>query len=142
MRVAKDFGWEAAHRLPHHAGLCSNLHGHSYRMTVEMEGEPDEHGIVIDFQDIKAVIKPLIDEWDHSTLVSKDDIELLGAVRKLGDRHVVIPCESTAENLCVIVADYVRHNGSDVLEKHAITSMRIRIQETGSCFAEHEVMLT
>ncbi len=61
MRVAKDFGWEAAHRLPRHAGLCGNLHGHSYRMTVELEGEPDEHGIVIDFQDIKAVIKPLID---------------------------------------------------------------------------------
>ena len=38
MKVAKEFRWEMAHRLQHHKGKCSNLHGHSYKMIVEFKG--------------------------------------------------------------------------------------------------------
>lgn len=141
MRVSKSFRWDAAHRLPRHDGLCRNLHGHSYRMTVEMEGPPDEHGIVIDFREIKALVKPLVEAWDHATLVSADDVELMEAVERLGDRCVPLPVESTAENLCVLVAEHVLSQGREVLSRRRIQSVRIRIYETESSFAEHEVQV-
>ncbi len=75
MKIAKRFRWEAAHRLPWHEGLCRNLHGHSYRMTVELEGEPDARGMVLDFKHLKRVLKPLVDAWDHAILVAESDAE-------------------------------------------------------------------
>jgi 6-pyruvoyltetrahydropterin/6-carboxytetrahydropterin synthase len=139
MRVAKNFGWESAHRLPTHAGLCRNLHGHSYRMTLMMDGEPDDDGIVIDFKDMKRLVKPLVDRWDHTTLISESDADLKEMVERLGDRFVVLPFETTAENLCRYVADYVLQEGTDVLAARGITVVTVRIHETDSCFAEHTV---
>ncbi len=141
MKVAKSFGWEAAHRLPTHQGLCRNLHGHSYRMRVEMEGEPDEDGIVVDFQDIKKLVKPLVDKWDHSILAAESDAGLRELAGRLGDRLVVLPFETTAENLCRFFADYVVRHGATVLESRGIVSVRVRIHETETCFAEYETTL-
>lgn len=142
MRVAKNFGWEAAHRLPTHEGLCRHLHGHSYRMTVEVDGDSDDRGIVIDFQEIKVLVKPLVDRWDHSTLISETDTELREVLERLGDRYVVLPGESTAENLCIFVADWIMEHGRRVLQDHGIRSISIRIHETDSCYAEHRVDLS
>lgn len=72
MELFKEFAFEAAHRLP---GVpsdhrCARLHGHSYRVQVHVSGEVDpESGMVIDFTDIKAAFKPIVDEYlDHHYL--------------------------------------------------------------------------
>lgn len=69
MDLFKEFTFEAAHRLP---GVpadhkCARLHGHSYRMTVWVSGDVDpDSGMVMDFADVKAAVKPLIEEHlDH-----------------------------------------------------------------------------
>jgi len=41
-----------AHRLPFHDGGCRNVHGHSYSMTIELVGEPDRNGMVLDYFDM------------------------------------------------------------------------------------------
>jgi 6-pyruvoyltetrahydropterin/6-carboxytetrahydropterin synthase len=76
MELFKEFTFEAAHRLPSvpEGHKCHRLHGHSYRVQVHVEGEVDPStGMVIDFGDISAVVKPLInDQLDHYYL---NDIE-------------------------------------------------------------------
>ena len=42
MKIAKEFNWEMGHRLPEHFGKCKNIHGHSYKMMVELEGDLDD----------------------------------------------------------------------------------------------------
>ena len=138
MKAAKHFRWEGAHRLPWHSRDCKNLHGHSYRMTVELEGPPGAHGMLIDFQDLKAALQPLVDAWDHATLVAADDAALLRAVDSLGSKRFVLPCDSTSENLCRYVFDYLCRHGSDVLIRHGIRVVRVRISETDTSYAEHE----
>ena len=67
--VIRTFGFEAAHQLPWHEGRCRNLHGHSYRLEVTVEGPLDEHGVVIDFADLKAVVqREVLDRYDHRYL--------------------------------------------------------------------------
>lgn len=56
MKVAKRFRWEAAHRLPWHEGQCRHLHGHSYRMTVELRGDPSGDGMLMDFKHLKQIL--------------------------------------------------------------------------------------
>ncbi|NBC16485.1 MAG: 6-carboxytetrahydropterin synthase [Bacteroidetes bacterium] len=138
MTIAKRFRWEGAHRLPWHEGGCQHLHGHSYRMTVELDGPPDERGLLIDFKDLKALLRPLIDAWDHATLVAEDDVALREALERLDSKYAVLPVDTTSENLCTYVADYLARTGADVLREHGITAIRVRIQETETCYAEAE----
>lgn len=68
-RVVRSFTFEAAHVLPWHAGQCRNLHGHSYRLEVAVEGQLNENGIVADFADLKAVVqREVVSTYDHSYL--------------------------------------------------------------------------
>ncbi len=71
MEIFKEFTFEAAHRLPNlpPEHKCSRLHGHSFRVRVCVSGPVDEQtGWVMDFGDIKALCKPVIDELDHRYL--------------------------------------------------------------------------
>lgn len=67
--VTCSFTFEAAHRLPWHAGRCRNLHGHSYRLDVTVSGPLDANGVVIDFDVLSEVVRiEVIDVWDHQDL--------------------------------------------------------------------------
>ena len=137
MKVSKRFRWEAAHRLPWHTDGCQHLHGHSYVMWIELDGEQDKRGMVIDFKDIKEVIKPLVDAWDHAILVDETDHDLLKAIDLLQSKHYTFPYDTSSENMCLYVADYLKRNALELLKAHRITSMAIRVQETETCYAEH-----
>lgn len=58
---------DAAHRLvlPYES-KCKNLHGHTYKVEVELEGDPDEHGIVMDFSELKRRVEAV--GFDHMLL--------------------------------------------------------------------------
>lgn len=72
LELYKDFTFEAAHRLPtvppDHK--CARLHGHSYRVRVQIDGEVSEStGMVIDFASISAVVAPIVESHlDHRYL--------------------------------------------------------------------------
>ncbi|HZO68712.1 MAG TPA: 6-carboxytetrahydropterin synthase QueD [Kribbellaceae bacterium] len=68
MEIFREFTFEAAHRLPQvpQGHKCARLHGHSYRLEVHVQGEVDPTmGWIMDFADIKAAVKPVIDQLDH-----------------------------------------------------------------------------
>lgn len=79
MELFKEFTFEAAHRLPNVPAdhKCARLHGHSYRLIVHVSGDVDPHsGMVIDFGDIKAIVKPLVDQQlDHYFLNEVEGLE-------------------------------------------------------------------
>jgi 6-pyruvoyltetrahydropterin/6-carboxytetrahydropterin synthase len=75
VELTKEFRFEAAHCLPNtpEGHKCRRLHGHSFKVTVEVKGPIDpKAGWLIDFSDIKEAWKPLHDELDHYYL---NDIE-------------------------------------------------------------------
>ena len=70
LTVRRRFRFEAAHRLPGHAGECRELHGHSYGLSVAVEREVDPGtGMALDFSDLKKVVeREIVDRLDHSCL--------------------------------------------------------------------------
>ena len=75
MKIFKKYTFDAAHYLPNVSDdhKCKRMHGHTYHLTVFIEGDIDPNfGWIIDFNDIKAVLNPIIDRLDHHTL---NDIE-------------------------------------------------------------------
>jgi 6-pyruvoyltetrahydropterin/6-carboxytetrahydropterin synthase len=133
--VSKSFRFEAAHRLPWYDGPCKDLHGHSYEMRVELTGEPDSNGMVVDFKEIKRVVGPLVDDWDHALLVSAEDQELIDAAESLGSRYVLLPFDSTAENLTAYVAEFLLSDGRAFLRDNRISEVTVAIRETATCEA-------
>lgn len=78
VRVARSFGFEAAHRLPNvpEGHKCRRLHGHSFRVELICEGEIDPHtGWLIDFADIKRAFEPVFERLDHRYLNEIDGLE-------------------------------------------------------------------
>ena len=68
MELFKEFTFEAAHLLPNVpvGHKCARLHGHSFTLMVPLAAPADtELGWVIDFGDISAAVKPVINELDH-----------------------------------------------------------------------------
>lgn len=78
MEIYKKFTFEAAHKLPNvpQGHKCGRLHGHSFEVTLFVAGPVDDHtGWVIDFADIKAVFKPILNRLDHYYLNDIDGLE-------------------------------------------------------------------
>lgn len=102
--VAKTVKFDAAHILTNHAGLCKNLHGHTYRVDVSVAQAPDdESDMVIDFKELKRIATETIcDRFDHAFIyntASEGEREIAAVVERHGMRTVAIPFRSTAENL-------------------------------------------
>ena len=75
MQIYKEFSIEAAHRLPNvpEGHKCSRLHGHSFLVSIHVEGPVGEQtGWIMDFGDIKQAFAPIYDQLDHHYL---NDIE-------------------------------------------------------------------
>ncbi len=132
MKIAKEFHWEMGHRLPEHFGLCKNIHGHSYKMIVEFEGELDEMGMVIDFYDVEKIINPIIEKLDHAFMVKDDDKLTLEFLEKLDSKKVVVDFFATVENICNYISDKIIKSN---LPKN-IKFINVRVYETAEDYAE------
>jgi 6-pyruvoyltetrahydropterin/6-carboxytetrahydropterin synthase len=58
---------DSAHYLPGH-GKCGKVHGHTYKVEIVIEGDKKESGMVMDFYDIKKIVKEVMAEYDHVML--------------------------------------------------------------------------
>ena len=58
--------FSASHTLVGHPGPCSNLHGHTWRVSLKVSGCPDPiTGILVDFHYIKQLMKTVLPDHRH-----------------------------------------------------------------------------
>ena len=129
MKITKEFKWEMGHRLINHPGKCRNVHGHSYQLWVDIEGEPDENGMIIDFYDVSQIVKPLVEELDHAFMCHDQDSEILAYLQRNEMKLVVVPFPSTVENMCIYFAEKIKPAFKDYSN---VTEFAVRIHETSS----------
>jgi 6-pyruvoyltetrahydropterin/6-carboxytetrahydropterin synthase len=71
--VTVEDSFAAGHYLRNYKGKCKNPHGHNDKVRVTLQGrELDHAGLLLDFKDLKTVMKPTIDRLDHQMM---NDIE-------------------------------------------------------------------
>jgi 6-pyruvoyltetrahydropterin/6-carboxytetrahydropterin synthase len=129
--VTKHIEFCYGHRLLAYDGPCRHLHGHNGLVEVQLvSAHLDRRGMVVDFSDIKRVIKGWIDEnLDHRMLLHQDD-PMLPTFQKLGEKHFVMTENPTAENIAKLIFDYARSQDLPVT--------RVRLWETPSSHATFE----
>lgn len=133
--VMRRLRFNAGHRLLGHEGKCANFHGHNYAadfyVTAIGEGAApvDEVGRVIDFAELKALLKGWIDEhWDHGFVLSRDDENGLAAIRSvIPTKYFLLPDNPTAENMARYLLEYVC---PDLLAPYGVEAVRVVLWET------------
>jgi 6-pyruvoyltetrahydropterin/6-carboxytetrahydropterin synthase len=61
--------FEASHILPRHPGKCSRLHGHSWKLRVEVEGPlVPASQFVMDYATLSSIVEPIVERFDHRHL--------------------------------------------------------------------------
>ena len=92
IRITKLFTFETGHALYGYDGKCKNVHGHSYKLSVTVIGQPIttigevKLGMVIDFGDLKKVVKEeIVDSFDHATVFNKNT-PLVGLANELQNK--------------------------------------------------------
>jgi 6-pyruvoyltetrahydropterin/6-carboxytetrahydropterin synthase len=71
MRIYKDFKFEAAHFLPSAPKGSPNarIHGHSFRVRVSVDGQPDsDTGLIMHLDDLDAALTDVRSDLDHQFL--------------------------------------------------------------------------
>ncbi|HYJ46552.1 MAG TPA: 6-carboxytetrahydropterin synthase QueD [Pyrinomonadaceae bacterium] len=67
--VTVDDSFAAGHYLRNYKGKCENPHGHNYKVRVTLAGrELDRAGLLLDFKDLREVMKHVIDRLDHQMI--------------------------------------------------------------------------
>jgi 6-pyruvoyltetrahydropterin/6-carboxytetrahydropterin synthase len=67
--VTVEDSFAAGHYLRNYRGKCENPHGHNYKVRVTLRGaELDKAGLLLDFKDLKEMMKQVIDRLDHQML--------------------------------------------------------------------------
>ena len=70
--ITKEFEFAAAHHLTKYKGSCENPHGHNYKLFVTVSGPLNQDDLVIDFGDLKAIVKQqVLRHLDHTNLNDK-----------------------------------------------------------------------
>jgi 6-pyruvoyltetrahydropterin/6-carboxytetrahydropterin synthase len=142
----ENFKFSAAHFLIFPDGSAERLHGHNYRVFVEVEAALSPHGLVIDFKTIKPVVRELCDRLDEHWIVPGEHAELRWSERADGvvevryrDRYYAAPREdvlvlpinnSSSENLASWfgreLRSLVRARFADV----RVVRLRVAVEET------------
>jgi 6-pyruvoyltetrahydropterin/6-carboxytetrahydropterin synthase len=67
--VTVEDSFAAGHYLRNYKGKCENPHGHNYRVRVTLAGqELDKAGLLLDFKDLREVMRPVIERLDHQMI--------------------------------------------------------------------------
>jgi len=77
MRIYKEFTFEAAHFLPSAPPGHPNarVHGHSFRVRVTIDGEPDDKtGLIMHLDDVEAALADVHEALDHRMLNEVDGL--------------------------------------------------------------------
>ncbi|MBQ1192930.1 MAG: 6-carboxytetrahydropterin synthase [Lachnospiraceae bacterium] len=119
--LISENSFDAAHFLHGYNGKCSNIHGHRWRVVVEIFSDTlsqDTHtrGMVVDFDTLKEDIKNEVDYFDHSLIIEKGTLKekTYEALKEEKIRIIEVDFRSTAENFSKYFYELFKKKGYQV----------------------------
>ena len=145
--IAKEyFKFSAAHFLIFPDGSAERLHGHNYRVFVEVDAGLGEHGLVMDFKRVKPVVRELVDHLDEHWLLPGEhpvlrvdargdgvtEVRYLDAYYAAPDADVIVlPINNTSsENLATWLGRELRGRLEERFPGVQLERLRLAVEET------------
>jgi len=128
--VTKRIDFCYGHRLLDYDGICKHPHGHNAVAEIEVRtGGLDNRNMVVDFSDIKRLVKGWIDrELDHKMILRHDD-PLVKPLQQLGEPIYLLDSNPTVERIARLIYDVSREQGMSVV--------RVTVWETPTSWATY-----
>lgn len=106
LKVLTDFA--SAHTLRDYPGACSRMHGHNWKVELEVESSQlNDIGIAIDFKQMKSIANDVCDRLDH---------------RYLNDIEPFTEINPTAENIAAyLYGEISKQLNTETLKVSAVT---------------------
>ncbi len=154
VRVTKDhLVFSAAHFITFNGNVCERLHGHNWRVAVEVAGPLDENRYVFDFIALRDATQKIVNELDHRMLLptlhesikvtpTENEVEV-----RFENRRWVFPAEdcillpvinTTAEEIAFWMANRLQNDMLDSV-KHHLESLCVEIEENFGQWAKCEI---
>tara|TARA_R100001369_G_scaffold91913_6_gene134698 strand:+ start:3728 stop:4177 length:450 start_codon:yes stop_codon:yes gene_type:complete len=140
IRITKQFSFETGHALYGYDGKCRNVHGHSYKLSVTVIGTPIDdnnhvkYGMVIDFSDLKKIVKEdIVDVFDHATVFNKNTphVELAKELQNRDHNVLLVDYQPTSEMMVIDFAEKIKKRLPNNIQLHSL-----KLQETATSYAE------
>ncbi len=140
IRITKQFSFETGHALYGYDGKCRNIHGHSYKLSVTVNGTPIndtdnvKYGMVIDFSDLKKIVKEeIVNVFDHATVFNKNTphVELAKELIDRGHYVLLVDYQPTSEMMVIDFAEKIKNRLPNNIRLHSL-----KLQETATSYAE------
>jgi 6-pyruvoyltetrahydropterin/6-carboxytetrahydropterin synthase len=119
--ITTEASFDAAHFLKNYNGKCKNIHGHRWRIIVEVQSENlktdmQEYGMITDFGELKRDLKKLADKFDHTFIYEKGSLkkELVEMLKAEDFALNEVDFRPTAENFSKYFYDEMTNRGYDV----------------------------
>lgn len=120
--VMIEMGFSSAHALRGYQGKCENTHGHNYRVEIYVRGKQlNNIGLLIDFKDLKAATKRVVDYLDHKNI------------------NELPPFDTELNPSAEEMAGYFYREVSRDIDNERVNVYKVRVWETDTCVASYTI---
>lgn len=116
-----EHSFDSAHFLAGYEGKCSNIHGHRWRVEIEVQSEALKSGgqldgMIIDFGDLKSDVKDMVDYFDHALIIQENTMreQTLNCLVEDGFNILQVNFRPTAENFAAFFFRTMKEKGYNV----------------------------
>lgn len=116
-----EHSFDSAHFLANYVGKCGNIHGHRWKVEIEVQSETliesgQLEGMVVDFGDLKKDVKALVDSYDHALIIQEGTMreETLACLKEDSFKVIEVNFRPTAENFAAFFFNTMKEKGYHV----------------------------
>jgi 6-pyruvoyltetrahydropterin/6-carboxytetrahydropterin synthase len=116
-----EHSFDSAHFLSNYEGKCKNIHGHRWKVEIEVQSETlikdgQLAGMVVDFGDLKKDVKAMVDYYDHALIIEQNTMreETLNCLNNDGFKIIEVNFRPTAENFAAFFFKTMKDKGYNV----------------------------
>ncbi len=116
-----EHSFDSAHFLKGYNGKCSNIHGHRWRVIIEVMDsrvgdDGQTRGMIVDFATLKEEVRKEADALDHCLIIEKGTLKqnTYEALKEEGFSMIEMPFRPTAENFAKYFYDLFIEKGYNV----------------------------
>ncbi len=135
--IRVEHSFDSAHFLSGYSGKCSNIHGHRWKVEVEVFNQElvqggQNKGMVVDFSQLKNDLKEILYYYDHSLIIEAGTLKksTLECLLDEGFRIIQVEFRPTAENFSCFFYNKMINKGYQV--------RRVTVYETPTNSASYE----
>jgi 6-pyruvoyltetrahydropterin/6-carboxytetrahydropterin synthase len=145
VRVTKDhLVFSAAHFITFNGNICERLHGHNWRVAVEVAGPLDENQYVFDFIALRDALQAIVNELDHRMLLPTQHPEIrvtateVEVEARFAERRWVFPREdcmllpvanTTAERIAEWIGGRLREAFRPLPQAQHLAELQVEVEE-------------